>query len=336
MLIQQESNKTDIRIDDTSEVRSPIIMVVIVTAFALLLCAAWSASASAEVRASTGQATDLTGHAATLTGSFTPAYPEMTASKGQIVAGFEYGLTTEYGQETIGEVYNNVSGQQAVSTRISGLEPETTYHYRLVVMGEGELLYAADGTFTTTANLQVWFTALVSKFMAGYYPASVKATQAPEDPVWMTINSRNARCSSLSMTGYMQKGAHALELTPTYEGCEGFGLSASVSPNSCGYSLTNNSTFYPAVGSLAITCPESAEGIEIDASGVCTVMLPPQEASGEVSLLDVGEGPTAEVEATLDGATLEATVTGSKLICGTSGTREVHLYGTLLLGAKEA
>jgi hypothetical protein len=58
---------------------------------------------------------------------------------------FEYGTTTAYGNVTPDQVV----GAGTVSVPVSGLTPETTYHFQLVVNG---LPVADDESFTTTAN----------------------------------------------------------------------------------------------------------------------------------------------------------------------------------------
>jgi hypothetical protein len=84
---------------------------------------------------STEPATNITASGATLNGKVdAPA-----------TVHFEYGTTTAYGNVTPDQVV----GAGTVSVPVSGLTPETTYHYQLVVNG---LPVADDESFTTTAN----------------------------------------------------------------------------------------------------------------------------------------------------------------------------------------
>lgn len=64
---------------------------------------------------------------------------------------FEYGTTTAYGS-TIAATPATVSGAGStpISRRITGLEPGTIYHYRIVATGTRGTLRSADMTFTTT------------------------------------------------------------------------------------------------------------------------------------------------------------------------------------------
>ena len=64
---------------------------------------------------------------------------------------FNYGLTTNYGYSTAtNSISNGISQPLTVSNSISGLLPNTTYHFRLVGMNSSTTNFAADLTFTTT------------------------------------------------------------------------------------------------------------------------------------------------------------------------------------------
>jgi hypothetical protein len=92
----------------------------------------------------TGEATNIARTTATLNGT---ADPEGEASTFY----FEYGTTKSYGEavpappgESIG---TTTPGDQPVSTAIEGLEPQTTYHYRLVEVNSKGTSHGADRTF---------------------------------------------------------------------------------------------------------------------------------------------------------------------------------------------
>jgi uncharacterized delta-60 repeat protein len=61
---------------------------------------------------------------------------------------FEYGTTTSYGSTTTSQNYTG-NTTQSVSAGISGLNPNTTYHFRLVGTNNGGTSYGSDMTFTT-------------------------------------------------------------------------------------------------------------------------------------------------------------------------------------------
>jgi hypothetical protein len=66
---------------------------------------------------------------------------------------FEYGTSASYGTEVPvvapGIDIGSLSGPQSVSFHVQGLEPGTTYHYRLVVAQGGEAFAEPDRVFTT-------------------------------------------------------------------------------------------------------------------------------------------------------------------------------------------
>jgi phosphodiesterase/alkaline phosphatase D-like protein len=65
---------------------------------------------------------------------------------------FQWGLTTEYGVNSVARSAGHGTKSVAVSTTATSLIPGTTYHYRLVATnGSGESI-GADRTFTTAGN----------------------------------------------------------------------------------------------------------------------------------------------------------------------------------------
>ena len=94
----------------------------------------------------------MTGNAATLNGTVNPNFAATNAR-------FEYGLTTSYG--SIVDVASPPgSGNQpvAVSAMIDSLQPNRTYHYRLVAINSEGSANGADVTFTTAALAPVAIT----------------------------------------------------------------------------------------------------------------------------------------------------------------------------------
>jgi lysophospholipase L1-like esterase len=61
----------------------------------------------------------------------------------------EYGPTTSYGTRTPTMSAGNASVEQAVSTSLSGLDPGTTYHYRLLATNQRGTTLGEDQTVTT-------------------------------------------------------------------------------------------------------------------------------------------------------------------------------------------
>ncbi|MEL7655615.1 MAG: choice-of-anchor Q domain-containing protein, partial [Bacillota bacterium] len=94
---------------------------------------------------STDPATDLTITGATLNGS-------VDANNGSTEVTFEYGTTASYGSSVTAS-QSPVSGDSAasVSCTLSGLTPNTTYHYRVTGENVAGTANGADRTFTTLA-----------------------------------------------------------------------------------------------------------------------------------------------------------------------------------------
>jgi NHL repeat-containing protein len=93
--------------------------------------------------ATTGDATDITDEEATLKGTVDPAGgPDAECE-------FEYGTNTGYGQSAPCAPVGPYSSTQEVTAALTGLDPATTYHYRLhATSAEGDS-FGADRTFTT-------------------------------------------------------------------------------------------------------------------------------------------------------------------------------------------
>ena len=87
---------------------------------------------------------DVTFEAAVLKGTIHPEGLETTYV-------FEYGLSTAYGAQTDQASAGNGNSAAPVSAPVSGLQPETTYHYRLVATNADGTSRSSDKTFTTLA-----------------------------------------------------------------------------------------------------------------------------------------------------------------------------------------
>ena len=96
--------------------------------------------------AATSPASAVTGSAATLNGELDPQGAETSYR-------FEYGLTTSYGTSVPVPEASAGSGTTAegVSQALTGLQPEATYHYRLVASNATGTTYGQDRAFRTAA-----------------------------------------------------------------------------------------------------------------------------------------------------------------------------------------
>ena len=92
----------------------------------------------------TGDAGDVTSSSVTVSGTVNPNGQDTSYH-------FEYGTTTDYGQSTSSSGAGSGSSAVPVTASLSGLDPGTTYHYRLVAGNATGTTQGADRTFTTTA-----------------------------------------------------------------------------------------------------------------------------------------------------------------------------------------
>lgn len=92
---------------------------------------------------STGPASPVTSSGATLSGSVIPNQSSASAS-------FQYGTTTAYGSTTPIQQGGGFA-PITFSAQVSGLAPNTTYHYRLVATSPDGTAGGSDQTFTTGA-----------------------------------------------------------------------------------------------------------------------------------------------------------------------------------------
>jgi hypothetical protein len=91
----------------------------------------------------TGQATNVTATSATLNGT-------INGQGAVVVYSFAYGTTAAYGSRTPNATLPASTTPQAVSAAISGLQPATTYHFRLFGLNQASQPGAGqDVTFTT-------------------------------------------------------------------------------------------------------------------------------------------------------------------------------------------
>jgi len=67
-------------------------------------------------------------------------------------AWFEYGTTSAYGRGTLAQTLDTAFGSVPVFANVTGLVPNTVYHYQFVEVSGGVTLRSADQTFTTAST----------------------------------------------------------------------------------------------------------------------------------------------------------------------------------------
>ena len=109
--------------------------------------------------ATTYAATGITENQATLRG-FVEPNGSNTAWR------FEYGATSNYGEETSAAMAYASGGSKTVASTLVNLTPGTTYHYRLVTANSNGYDYGSDRTFTTLGSANLPPTMPVNPFPA--------------------------------------------------------------------------------------------------------------------------------------------------------------------------
>jgi hypothetical protein len=105
--------------------------------------AAW-AFVSAPPIVSTGGVSSIGEGSATIEGTVNPNGLASTAY-------FQYGTTSAYGMSTVAQPAGSTETIAAIDASITGLEPETTYHFRILAESSAGISYGADQAFTTPA-----------------------------------------------------------------------------------------------------------------------------------------------------------------------------------------
>ncbi len=120
-----------------------------ITYYYLSQTGTWTASGpplpSSKPIVTTGSATSISSNSATLNGTVNPNDKSTTYY-------FQYGTTASYGSSTSTENAGAGSADVSVRASITGLNPDTTYHYRLVATNSEGTSYGEDMTFTTTST----------------------------------------------------------------------------------------------------------------------------------------------------------------------------------------
>jgi Ca2+-binding RTX toxin-like protein len=118
--------------------------VIAALALTCALLVAVPAAGAAVPAAVTGPVSGLTATTATVTGTVTPG--------GQSTTWYvEYGTSTSYGKQTASRSAGSGTSAVDVSVQLTGLEPGTTYDYRVVATNSSGTSRGANGIFSTPA-----------------------------------------------------------------------------------------------------------------------------------------------------------------------------------------
>ncbi len=98
---------------------------------------------------------------------------------------FEWGTTTSYGNSTPPQSVGNGTQTISLSTVISGLSPQTAYHYRSVGQNVSGTTYGTDQSFTTIASGTIGQTLI---------PINVTDTGGGQTTVWVGVHPLATYC----------------------------------------------------------------------------------------------------------------------------------------------
>lgn len=218
-------------------------------------------------------------------------------------------------------------GSQGVHEGASGLSITGNYTvrgYANASFTEQSGIWASseDGLYLTGAGSEE--EANQPKIAAEQYPATVSGSQSTE--LKFTTAAGRVKCKSVTFGAGQLSGPTAqLSLSTTYGSCTAFGQTATISMNSCHYSLSVANAGPPYVGSLQLACSVEGDGIVVSVpSGNCSLKIPAQSIAS-LSLATTGSGFERHVTAGLAGEGSAYTVSGPGTICGVAGS---HSDGT--------
>ena len=127
--------------------------------------------------ASTGSARNVTTTGARLTATVDPNALATTYR-------FEYGTTTSYGKQTASASAGSGASAVAVGANVSGLQPHTRYHYRVVATNAAGTVRGRDRTFTTLRS-----------------PRGVTASASPNPAPWGGTTTITGRLTGQGIGG---------------------------------------------------------------------------------------------------------------------------------------
>lgn len=107
---------------------------------------------------------------------------------------FQYGTNAAYGSVTGTQSFGSGTSNMLVSATLSGLQPGTTYHYRVVAATNTGVTYGSDQTFTTTGQEMATLTVNATPTNGGkvtgsgtYKPGSQQAISATPNSGWTFV-----------------------------------------------------------------------------------------------------------------------------------------------------
>jgi hypothetical protein len=238
---------------------------ILATCLILLTLPAVAGAQTGAPLATTGDASAVERTSATLNGTVDP---NLTLTTYQ----FEYGTTTDYGSNTPPAEAGTGDDPMPVEAAISGLNPDTTYHFRLVATNPNGTSTGADATFHTPANPRAPGVARTGTAQTGPDSAIVRSTIDPNgaETTYRFEYGRTRSFGSRTPERELAAGETGQDVTETIAGLQPFRryyflLAAT---NSVGTSRSQTRSFVTARRPTAITLDVDGrtpwgEGIEV-------------------------------------------------------------------------
>jgi hypothetical protein len=187
----------------------------------------------------------------------------------EVIAGFEIGTKVESNEGPGGRLIPKGETKPVhISAKVTGLQPKTVYFFRAGAMGGGGAI-GEYLLFETPQLKGLSVNPATKQFEALSYPAKIGTLSAS---LKVTIGEAKANCNSGGFSGSLAAASSTLSISPTLTGCTFLGESATIKPNSCGFTLSPESS---TSGSVGISCGTAGDGIEI-VSAACTVRFAQQ------------------------------------------------------------
>ena len=173
--------------------------------------------------ATTGDASPISVSSATLNGTINPLAVATTYH-------FDYGPTTSYGTMTAAMPAGTGNADVAVAESVGGLDPSTTYHFRIVATSAGGVTSGADRTFTTgtpdrDSGRLISLSLSPRRFAAAGRGESIKTAVARRKGIGTTVSLELSDAASVGFT--VQRAARrkrAKRFVPVSGGFEFVGL----------------------------------------------------------------------------------------------------------------
>jgi hypothetical protein len=276
-----------------------------------LISAIGASSAWAAPTATTEKATEAAGTTVRL---------HATVSPGGILSNylFIYGTDPNPNQMSGGTPIKKTAASTpfAVSEKVTGLTPNTTYYFTIVIAKEGTLEGAMGEVMSFTTQTESGM-----QFMAAEYPAEVTVSLG-KSRVFEALGGIFAvECTGKQLKGTLSAASNSFSAQPSMSGCTRVGGgTVTIKPNTCKYVWDIDHNWGVYAGSFAVSCSKEGDAIElVDATAGCTFKVPQQSNASTSWTWYENTGPLNERVISLGGWAYAMKWTASGPSCSASG-----------------